>query len=241
MDLMSATRSRRAGLPVEKSDEEDAPTRLGRPPIIDRDLIAQTASELGLGNLTMQAVADRLGVSVASLYYHVQDRAELIRLGAEYTASRIGLPEDRDQHWSIWLTEWAEYSRAAFAAEPAALQQFMAGTLGADRVLENIDAIISLLLRQGFSPEEAMNAYALVSACAIGAAIIELRSNNTPPEAARDGFQAGLYPHLAQLGADYTVPSFHDQIYAVLVGIAVTRNEDPGLVERLPPAQFNKR
>ena len=70
----------------------------------------------------MQAVADRLGVSVASLYYHVQDRAELIRLGAEYTASRIGLPEDRDQHWSIWLTEWAEYSRAAFAAEPAALQ-----------------------------------------------------------------------------------------------------------------------
>ena len=34
--------------------------------------------------------------------------------------------------------------------------------------------------------------------------------------------------------------SFHEQIYTVLVGIAVTRNEDPGLVERLPPAQFNK-
>ena len=31
MDLMSATRSRRAGLPVEKSDEEDAPTVSGAP------------------------------------------------------------------------------------------------------------------------------------------------------------------------------------------------------------------
>jgi AcrR family transcriptional regulator len=180
----------------------------------------------------MQAVADRLGVSVASLYYHVQDRAELGRIAAEYSASRVGLPEDRDQHWSIWLTEWAEYSRAAFAADPGVLQQYMAGTLGADRVAHNIDTILGLLIRQGFSPEQAMNSYVVVSACAIGAAVIELRANSTLSAAELEEVSAGRLSHLAQIGRDYELPPFSDQLYAVLVGVALTRGEDPATVKR---------
>jgi AcrR family transcriptional regulator len=213
--------------------EESRPSKVGRPPLIDRSLIAQAASEVGLSNLTMQAVADRLGVSVPSLYYHVGDRAELARLAAEYTASSIGLPEDRDQHWSIWLTEWAEYARAAFASDPAILQQFMLGTLGSDRVLSNVDTIVSLLLRNGFTAEDAMNAYVLVSACAIGAAVTEWAAKNTAQATALKGFERGRYPHLAKLGGNYAIPSFSQQIYAVIVGIAVTRNEDPNSVRRV--------
>jgi AcrR family transcriptional regulator len=209
--------------------------------MLDRDLIAQTASELGLRNLTMQAVADRLGVSVASLYYHVQDRAELTKIAAEYAASRIRIPKDRDQHWSIWLTEWAEYSRAAFATEPVVLHHFMAGTLGTDRVMYNIDSVLGLLTRQGFTPEEAMNAYAVVSACAVGAAVIELRSGATPAVTTIDDFDSVRYPNLAQIHAGYELPSFDDQIYAVLVGIAVTRNEDPTTVRRRGTRRKNRR
>jgi AcrR family transcriptional regulator len=209
--------------------------------MLDRDLIAQTASELGLYNLTMQAVADQLGVSVASLYYHVQDRAELTKIAAEYSASRIRIPKDRDQHWSIWLTEWAEYSRAAFATEPVILHHFMAGTLGTDRVMFNIDAVIGLLIRQGFTPEEAVNAYVVVSACAVGAAVIELRSSATQSVTAFDDFDSERYPHLAQIRSGYEAPSFDDQIYAVLVGIAVTRKEDPATVKRRSTKRKNSR
>jgi hypothetical protein len=117
----------------------------------------------------------------------------------------------------------------------------MAGTLGTDRVLYNIDSVLDLLTRQGFTPDEAMNAYALVSACAVGAALIELRSSTTPAVTTIDDFDSVRYPNIAQISAGYEAPSFDDQIYAVLVGIAVTRNEDPVTVRRRGTKRRNRR
>lgn len=47
--------------------------RRGRLPRISRDRIVEAAYELGIENLTMAAVAERLGVSHQSLYNWVQD------------------------------------------------------------------------------------------------------------------------------------------------------------------------
>jgi AcrR family transcriptional regulator len=52
--------------------------RVGRPPSIDRSMIADAAAEIGLENLTMKAVAERLGVSVTGLYHHVAGRDDLM-------------------------------------------------------------------------------------------------------------------------------------------------------------------
>ena len=55
-----------------------APRRkAGRPPRISRAMIAQAAHELGLEGLTLKAVADHLGVSVAALYHHVSGKDDL--------------------------------------------------------------------------------------------------------------------------------------------------------------------
>ena len=45
--------------------------KAGRPPRISRAMIAEAANELGLDGLTLKAVADHLGVTVAALYHHV--------------------------------------------------------------------------------------------------------------------------------------------------------------------------
>ena len=201
---------------------------------MDRELIAHTASEVDQASLTMRAVAERMGVGVASLYYHVKDRADLGRLAAEYSAARISVPKDRDQHWSLWLAEWAEYTRQAFASHPVIFEQFLSGALGLDRTLPNLDTIVGHMERHGFTADEALAAYSLVSACAIGAAATEVRANNFrkqgKPEdvqyrALIQDHQTGNFPHLAMADPDAQPPSFQDRIYVTLVGIAAMRGE----------------
>src|SRR5262245_19965945 len=92
--------------------------RRGRPPRIDRDAIARVAGEIPLSDLSLRTVADRLGVSVPGLYHYVQGRDELFALAAEQSVRRLPLPVDRDQHWAIWLYEWAGYILSAFVSDP---------------------------------------------------------------------------------------------------------------------------
>ena len=210
--------------------------KIGRPARLDRQMIARAAHDIGLDHVTMKAVADKLGVSVPGLYHHVDGRDDLMRLAAEYSASQIQLPTDRNQHWTDWLLEWARYSHDAFVAQPELLSQFLNGSIGVDRMLTHVDAAIGLLARHGFSAEEALHAYNLVSACAIGIAVGEIRT----AEAARAGRPSIAEYHraLSQRGPDELVhlrtlvdainqvtSDFDDRIRTVLVGIAVRRGE----------------
>ncbi|HZJ27662.1 MAG TPA: TetR/AcrR family transcriptional regulator C-terminal domain-containing protein [Acidimicrobiia bacterium] len=149
--------------------------RVGRPPKLDRQMIAEAAHELGLSGLTMKAVADRLGVSVPGLYHHIEGKGDLMRLAAEYSAGRIELPEDRGQHWAVWLCEWARYNRAAFMAQPELLKQFIEGAVSTDRTAATIEIVLAKLGRDGFSVAEAWRAYGTISDFAVGAAVIGLR------------------------------------------------------------------
>jgi AcrR family transcriptional regulator len=181
---------------------------VGRPPRISRQAIAEAALEVGLEDLTLRAVAERLGVSVPSLYHHVNGRDELLQLAAERSVSRRRVPVDRDQHWAAWLLEWARYNRDAFVGTPGLLSQYVEGTIDVEAILENLEAILALLCRQGFDPVEGRVAYELVSACAIGFAVAELRARR-----AQDDGQQRL---AAALDA---------QVTTVLRGIAAERGE----------------
>lgn len=209
--------------------------RSGRPARLDREMIANAASEVGLDGLTLKAVADRLGVSVPSLYHHVDGRDDLMRLAAEHTAAQIAVPADRGQGWAEWLLEWARYAYEAFVAQPDLLDQWRQGSISADRMVLHIDAAMDLLTRQGFSAVEARDAFELASECAIGAAVNRLRESGSPHD--RDD-RVALYhrvlsrhapdelPHLRRLAAEYEPPpALDDRIVTVLVGIAVRRAE----------------
>lgn len=194
-------------------------------------MIANAAYEIGLPDLTMRAVADRLGVSSTSLYYHVRDRDDLTRLVAEYSASKLVPPQDRGQHWARWLSEWAEYTRAAFVSQPGLLEQFLNGTIELDRMLPNIDLVIAVMEREGFDPDEAMRAYALVSDVAVGTAVSELRRGGPPTTESVEeaSSRSGRFEHLEKVSVEYDAAheSLRDKICTVVAGIALRRGEDP--------------
>src|SRR5215213_10061475 len=133
--------------------EGDRP-RLGRPPRINRQMIAEAAHELGLERLMLKDVAEHLGVSVAALYHYVSGKDDLMRAAAEYSATMVPIPEDHGQHWALWLLEWATYNRDAFLARPGLLAQYLDGGISAQAIAGNVDAILGLLVRQGFSITE---------------------------------------------------------------------------------------
>ena len=215
--------------------------RRGRPPRIDRAAIARAAGEIPLSDLSLQAVADRLGVSVPGLYHYVQGRDELFALAAEQSVRRLPLPVDRDQHWAVWLHEWAVYIRSAFVSDPGLLKQYVDGAIGVEVKADNIDAALAVCIRQGFSASEALAVYDLVSECALGAAVSQIREDRAREEGRP--FHRELrrilargdrsLPHLGMiLGEEEFEPSarFHTQVTTVLIGIAVRRGEAPGEV-----------
>jgi AcrR family transcriptional regulator len=226
--------------------------KIGRPARIDRAMIARAAYEIGLDRVTMKAVADRLGVSVPGLYHHVEGRDDLMRLGAEYSAAQIQVPTDHGQHWTAWLQEWGHYSHDAFVAQPALLGQFLNGSLGVERMVTHVDAAIGVLTRQGFSITEAIDAYEIVSDCALGAAVGEIRATESaragrPVIAEYHRLLATLpqdeLPHLRKLVGtprDATA-SFSERILTVLVGIAVRRGEPWQRIVDLQPVASEPR
>jgi AcrR family transcriptional regulator len=212
--------------------------KVGRPARISREAIAEAASEIGLSDLTLRAVADHLGVSIASLYHHVDGKDDLLRLAAEHAAARTPIPHDEGQHWAVWLLEWAFYNRDAFVAEPALFGQYLDGAISAEVMADNLDAILAPMIRQGFGAGEAHAAYQVVTNCALGSAINAIREQRA---VAAGRAEAGAFtvllderdaddlPHLRALLADIRVTpldSFESRITTVLAGIAARRGDD---------------
>jgi AcrR family transcriptional regulator len=227
---------------------DDRP-RVGRPPRISRQMIAEAAHEIGLDGLTLRAVADRLGVSIAALYHHVSGKDELMRLAAEHSASKVPVPRDRGQHWAVWLYEWAAYNRDAFVNEPVLLTQYLDGAISPASIAERLDCILDVLVRQGFTILEAGAAYDLISSVGLGMAVSSLRARRAAESGATPfglpgdvgdqpaGTGGRDLPHvrelLAAVGPDGGHDQFRSHVTSVLVGIAARRCDDPREVARV--------
>jgi AcrR family transcriptional regulator len=227
------------------TDAVPAPTsgptrrRVGRPAQISRQAIAEAAQQVGLGNLTLKAVADHLGVSVAGLYHHIRGKEDLLRLAAEHTAATSEVPLDHGQHWAEWLAEWAVYNYDAFVSEPLLVDQFLAGAINTESIAGTTDAILGALVRQGFTMAEAHAAYQLTSSCALGSALKAIRQARARAagrsEVAElyhvlDEHEPGDLPYLRQylaLMLTERPEGFTSALTTALSGIAVSRGEAP--------------
>ena len=180
---------------TERSTQAARP--VGRPPRISRQMIAEAAHELGLDGLTLRAVADHLDVSIAALYHHVSGKDDLMRLAAEFAAAAVPIPQEGGQHWAVWLQEWAAYNHDIFLARPALLAQYLDGAISMESIATNVDRILGVLVDQGFSILDANAAYEVVSACALGSAVMTTRERAAIESGAslRAAHQAVLAAH----------------------------------------------
>src|SRR5262245_9849317 len=76
--------------------------------------------EQGYAALSMRNLAARLGVQAASLYYHVPNRAALLRLIADHIAVGVSSRLDAAQDWRTLLTDLAHGLRRSLGGHPGA-------------------------------------------------------------------------------------------------------------------------
>lgn len=83
---------------------------------LDREVVVEAVLRLALAdnleNVSMRALAADLGTSVASLYYHVRDRGDLLDIATETVLSKIEIPPS-DEPWDDQLRALFSSARKA--------------------------------------------------------------------------------------------------------------------------------
>lgn len=145
------------------SPEEEKQRGLSRERLVEAAL--RLVNEEGLEGLSMRALADKLEVKAASLYWHVRDRRELLDMLAESILDSVRTPR-RGATW-----------RANVVAEGAALARVVGATKDADRILLEVPEavrrsrlfhdLVAQLQSAGLQPVEATDAALMVTSYVI--------------------------------------------------------------------------
>src|SRR5690242_14073356 len=106
---------------MDLSSEEEKQRGLSRERLVEAAL--ELINQEGLDALSMRALADRLDVKAASLYWHVRDRRELVELLAESILDSV----TRSRARATW--------RESVAAIADALARRISGQKDAGRIL----------------------------------------------------------------------------------------------------------
>jgi AcrR family transcriptional regulator len=141
----------------------------GRRPSLTRDQILGVAERFSIDDLSMPALAAALGVTHSAIYYYFSTRAELLAALANQAARRLEPPPREGRLWDDWLVEAALALRSLFLERPDIADVVSLGSVvhGAPFV----EAIVSVMLEAGFTPEQAVDAVQLLSACSLGGAV----------------------------------------------------------------------
>ena len=125
---------------------------------LDRAQVVRAAiallDEVGLDDLTMRRLAEKLGVKAASLYRHVKDKDELLVLLADEISGEVPTIEPRGS-WKEQLAEMAHNARRGLLAHRDAAR-LMADTapFGPKR-LRLIESVLRVLRSAGLSGRDA--------------------------------------------------------------------------------------
>ena len=199
-----------------------------RPRRLDRTAIVSAAIELlderGLDDLSMYAIAARLGVRQPALYHHFPHKAEILAAVADEVLERWHterLPRP-DESWRAFLVRNAQSMRRAMLSVRDGARLIASAGPRAPHVANAI-AQVDFLERQGFSGTAAILAFIAVSRYTIGATLEQQSSAGAAILAVRDdlpadaGRLARLAEQVAALGPDH---EFAVGLDALVAGLA---------------------
>lgn len=211
-------------------------TRRGRPRRLQLEQVLEAALAIGLQQLTMASVAERLGVAKTVLYGYVSSREELVKHAAAYASRSYRFPEDTGQPWMQWILE---YSRALFEVltmEGELLERWISGDQSPILEVDAAETWLRALTTRGFTGEEALRLRRAVSHLVIGAAAarkrdLAWRAEGDPrPSSARKAVLDRptqelvlLREHIDLFAQEVTEDSWEYELYLLLQGARSAR------------------
>jgi TetR/AcrR family tetracycline transcriptional repressor len=141
-------------VPYRKAD------RRRRRPLDQEQIVAAALAlldDVGLDQLTMRRLAERLGVKAASLYKHVRDKEELLLLLGDEISGAIPFA-DPSGSWRDRLTQIAWNVRRGLLAHRDAARVVAATAPFGPRRLRHIEMLLRVLRDAGLSPRDAARA-----------------------------------------------------------------------------------
>jgi AcrR family transcriptional regulator len=151
---------------------EPARAARGRPPRISREQIVEAARSVAATGLTMQAVADALGVNRKALHYYVGDREGLLTLVVldlfDRQLNRVELPSGGD--WRAVLAAYAVAFRDGLVEVGTVTDFTQLHGIGVEAALALAERVLDALLAAGFDPDSARHGLTAASNMAQSAA-----------------------------------------------------------------------
>jgi TetR/AcrR family transcriptional regulator, tetracycline repressor protein len=151
----------------------------GRPAKISREQIVAVTRTIAPQGLTMQAVADALGVSRKALHYYVGDRQGLLSLVVidrfEAELAVIELPDHTD--WQSVMRGYARAFRDGLIQVGVSIEHRPLHGAGAAAALGLAERVIAVLLAAGFAPDDARKGLTAVANIAQSAAQVAIQAS----------------------------------------------------------------
>ena len=143
---------------------------------VTREAIVDAAltllAEGGLDCVSFRRIAARLGVSGPTLYWHVENKRQLMDLMADELLRRTGRAGSRPepgQPWWEWLRADAQRMFDALVATRDA-PRVLAGNRPSPESFEEIERVLGVLVEAGLTPGEAQQTLFTIGAYVIGSA-----------------------------------------------------------------------
>ena len=129
---------------------------MARPKRISADAILEAGLAVGLADLSVSAVADRLGVTRTAIYRHVPGRAGLETLVGEHLLGQVEPPPDRGEPLDAYLHGYGWWLRSLCRETPG-LADYMLRLFprspASGRLMEDV---VTVATSRGWSPPAAL-------------------------------------------------------------------------------------
>ncbi|MFC5835936.1 TetR/AcrR family transcriptional regulator [Nonomuraea insulae] len=195
--------------------------------------VIQAGRRIGLTDLSMQGVADALGVTTAALYRHVRSRSALESLVGEAILEELRLVDDPAEPAVAHLIGFAAQLRVFTLGHPGTalyLQRLFPRGPSGIRLLEQE---IIALGRRGYDPAAATVLTSSIATITLGVTVAEQERATLLESEAADEALAAMAGSALIRQADAGIPPHTPEDYFVFMLTATAE----GLVALLPPGE----
>ena len=168
---------------------------------LSRDAVIDAAvrhiRDNGFEQLTLRALATRMGVAPMSLYRHVRDKDDLLDEVVDRLLTEQWRPTVPETERRAWLEEAADRLRGFLVSEPAALHVYLRHPVVSPCAVTRMQTMMGVLREVTGSEQSAREAYAALHTYTIGFAALEASRARSGAASRDEGLAAQLAAYTA--------------------------------------------